>query len=198
MSARWWPSMFDSQVAIHSTSWDIYFHILALEYPAAAVKPKTCLLLQDNTRRWPSMFDSQVAIHSTPWDTFHSTFWCWSTQLRRLNPRPACYSNNNLFRPSSVALDYPVTMICVPSMDNYQKCQSITSIVCGDGLSSHNDLVPYYWIIIDYSVNYRTCVPSLTSQEEISDQEEVLTKWHLWDFGLCWCVEVVHILVNLK
>ena len=43
------------------------------------------------------------------------------------------------FRPSSVALDYPVTRICVSSMDNYPKCQFTTSIVCGDGLTSHDD-----------------------------------------------------------
>ena len=63
-------------------------------------------------------------------------------------------------------------------MDIYQKCQSTTSIVCGDGLSSHDDFVPYYWIIVeaDYSMDYRTYVPSLTSQEEIGDQGEVLTK----------------------
>ena len=109
-------------------------------------------------------------------------------------------SKNNLFRPSSVVLDYPVTMICVSSMDIYQKCQSTTSIVCGDGLSSHDDFVPYSWIIIeaDYSMDYQTCVPSLMFQEGICDQGEVLTEWHLLDSGLCWCVEVVHILVDLK
>ena len=108
--------------------------------------------------------------------------------------------------------------------------QPIPSIVCGAGLTSHDDLcsfhgylpeVPIYYVdrlwrriiqvttilcliiglllkLTDYSMDYRTYVPSLTSQEGIGDQEKVLTKWHLWDFGLCWCVEVVHILVNLK
>ena len=47
--------------------------------------------------------------------------------------------NTTYFRPSSVALDYPVTMICVSFMDNYPKCQFTTSIVCGDGLTRHDD-----------------------------------------------------------